>query len=98
MLARRAEQRSEEFKEEYQRRAGVEGTVSQGVRVGGMRQSRYIGIEKTRLQHILIAVALNLVRLVAWLEEQPRAKTRVTAFAALARRQAKMTVAMAAGA
>jgi transposase len=97
MLARRAEQQSKEFKEEYQRRAGVEGTVSQGVRVGGMRQSRYIGLAKTRLQHILIAIALNLVRIVAWLAEQPRAKTRVTAFAALARRQARMTVAVAAG-
>lgn len=97
MLAQRAEQQSEEYKEEYQRRAGVEGTMSQGVRVGGMRQSRYIGTAKTRLQHILIAVALNLVRVVAWLEEIPRARTRVTAFAALARRQARMTVATAAG-
>jgi transposase len=89
MLARRAEQQSEEFKEEYQRRAGVEGTVSQGVRVGGMRQCRYLGAAKTRLQHILIAIALNLVRIVAWLEEQPRARTRVTTFAELARRQSR---------
>jgi len=37
MLAQREEQQSEEFKDEYKRRAGVEGTLSQGVRVGGMR-------------------------------------------------------------
>jgi transposase len=97
MLARRAEQQSEEFQEEYRRRAGVEGTMSQGVRVGGLRQSRYSGTAKTRLQHILTAVALNLVRIAAGLEERPRARTRVTAFAALARRQAHMTVATAAG-
>ncbi len=96
MVAQRAEQQSEEFKKEYQRRAGVEGTVSQGVRVGGMRQSRYIGAAKTRLQHILIALALNLVRIVAWLEERPRAQTRVTAFAALALRQTRMTAVTAA--
>ncbi len=71
--------------------------MSQGVRVGGLRQSRYIGAAKTRLQHILTAVALNLVRIVAWLEERPRARTRVTAFAALARRQRNLTVATAAG-
>ena len=84
MVAQRAEQQSAEFKAEYQRRAGVEGTLGQGLRVGGLRQSRYIGLAKTALQHILIAVGLNLLRLVAWWNEQPRAHTRRSAFAALA--------------
>lgn len=88
LLAQRAEQQSAEFKVEYKRRAGVEATISQGMRVGGLRQSRYIGAAKTALQHILIAVALNLLRLVAWWEEQPLARTRVSTFAALARRLA----------
>lgn len=92
LQAGRKEQAGEEFWLEYQRRAGVEGTMSQGVRVGGMRQSRYIGLAKTRLQHILTAVALNLIRLVAWLQAQPRARTRITAFAALARRRAGLPI------
>lgn len=87
MLAQKAEQQSTQFKEEYKRRAGVEGTLSQGVRVGGLRQSRYIGRVKTALQHILIAVGINLLRMVEWLEERPRARTRITAFARLASRQ-----------
>ena len=35
------------WQERYQVRAGVEGTVSQGVRAFGMRRSRYIGLAKT---------------------------------------------------
>jgi len=37
--------------------------------------TRYLGLWlKTRLQHILTAVALNLLRLVAWFEERPLAE------------------------
>ena len=36
--------------------------MSQGIRKAGVRQSRYIGLAKTHLQHILIAAALNLCR------------------------------------
>jgi transposase len=34
------------WQERYRRRAGVEGTLSQGVRAFGMRRSRYIGLAK----------------------------------------------------
>lgn len=71
------------WKESYHVRAGVEGTLSQGVRAFGMRQCRYIGLAKTALQHICIAAAMNVSRIVHWLDGQPRAKTRVTRFAAL---------------
>jgi transposase len=71
------------FREQYARRAGIEGTLSQGVRRCKMRQSRYIGLARTHLQHLLTAAALNLVRAVAWLSETPRAKTRPSRFAAL---------------
>ncbi len=40
------------------------------------RQSRYVGLAKTHLQHILTAVALNLIRLGAWLSGVPYAQTR----------------------
>ncbi len=72
------------WKERYHVRAGVEGTLSQGVRAFGMRQSRYIGLAKTGLQQVCTAAALNAARIVHWLAGTPRAKTRVTRFAALA--------------
>jgi transposase len=48
----RAEQLTPEWKKEYERRAGIEGTISQGVRAFGLRQARYIGRAKTHLQNI----------------------------------------------
>jgi DDE family transposase len=46
---------SEEGKHGYQQRAGVEGTLSQGVRGCGLRCARYRGLEKTHLQHVTTA-------------------------------------------
>lgn len=66
---RREVQNAPEFLKIYQKRSGIEGTLSQGVRKSGLRQSRYIGLAKTRLQHIFTAVALNLCRLDDWLND-----------------------------
>jgi transposase len=68
----------------YARRAGIEGTLSQGVRAFGLRRSRYRGLARTRLQHVATAAALNLERLAAWFRAVPRAATRTSRFAALA--------------
>ena len=75
---------SEDGQQRYQCRAGIEGTLSQGVRAFGLRRSRYRGLEKTHLQHVATAAAINIDRIVAWLEERPRATTRTSRFAALA--------------
>jgi len=64
----------------YNQRAGIEGTLSQGVRGFGMRRSRYVGLAKTHSQHLFIATAMNLWRIVNWLNEVPLAKTRQAAF------------------
>jgi transposase len=80
----RKREKTEEFQKTYAQRAGVEGTMSQGVRVAGLRRARYIGLAKTRLQHLATAAALNVVRVGAWFLENVRAKTRLSAFAALA--------------
>jgi transposase len=80
----RAWYRSAEGKQRYQRRAGVEGTLSQGVRGFGLRYARYWGLKKTHFQHVATAAAMNMDRLVAWFDERPRAKTRTSRFAALA--------------
>jgi transposase len=50
----------------YQIRSGIESAISQGVRGFGLRFNRYIGIEKTSLQHVLTAAAMNMQRLVSW--------------------------------
>jgi transposase len=79
-------QKTAAFRAEYEDRAGVEGTLSQGVRVAGLRRSRYVGLAKTRLQHILTAAALNLRRVGEWYADTPRARTRLAPFVMLARR------------
>ena len=48
-----------------------------------MRRSRYVGLAKTHLQHVFIATAMNLSRVVNWLNEVPLAQTRRAAFARL---------------
>src|SRR5687768_14012829 len=53
------------------------------VSFGDLRRTRYRGLVKTRLLHLLIATALNVVRVAAWLAEQARAQSRITAFARL---------------
>lgn len=83
MQAARAEQTTAAFKARYAVRAGVEGTISQGVHVFDLRQARYRGLAKTHLQHLLIGVALSLARLLAWWAGRPRAQTRQVRFAAL---------------
>lgn len=83
LYAARAYQQTDEFKQRYRQRAGVEGTISQAVARSGLRRSRYIGLAKTHLQHVLTAVAVNLARIAAWLAEIPRAQTRISHFAAL---------------
>ena len=84
LQAARQRQTTAAFKEQYQVRAGVEGTLSQGVRACGLRRARYVGLAKTHLQHVATAAALNVVRAIAGLEERPCAQTRRTAYAQLA--------------
>ena len=72
---------SSEGRRQYARRVGVEGTLSQGVRAFGMRRSRYRGLDKTHLQNVAIASAINLDHVVAWLDGRPRALTRTSRLA-----------------
>ena len=72
------------FKEEYKRRAGVEGTIAQAVNAMGARQNRYRGLARTRLQHLATAAAINLRRVAAWLLGDRPGATRISPFAALA--------------
>ena len=83
LQAVRHQQPTSDWKATYDKRAGIEGTLSQGVRAFGLRRCRYIGLAKTRLQHLATAAAINIDRLAAWLDGRPHAKTRTSRFAAL---------------
>jgi transposase len=80
----RQEQTTAAWQERYHGRAGIEGTLSQGVRAFELRRCRYLGLAKTRLQHLATGAAINLARIAAWVDGRPRAPTRVSRFAALA--------------
>ena len=67
LAQQRQKQTTFRFKQVYKRRAGIEATLSWGVRSHGLRRSRYIGLQKTQLQHSFIAVACNLKRAAWWL-------------------------------
>jgi len=83
LQAARQRQQTEAFKAQYAARAGIEGSISQGTRISDLRRSRYVGLAKTGLLHLLIAAALNFMRVAAWLADVPHAHTRRSAFAKL---------------
>jgi transposase len=79
----RKRQTTKEFYQQYAARSGVEATHEQAVRRCGIRRSRYIGLAKTHLQHLITATAINLVRVSEWLAGISPAATRCSRFAAL---------------
>ena len=83
-LARaRAEQTTQTWKDKYAIRAGAESTIHQAVATCGIRHARYLGLAKTHLQHVVTAVAINLIRLGEWWAGRGKAPTRRSRFAAL---------------
>jgi hypothetical protein len=83
LQAARQTQTTAVFKRRYAKRAGIEGTLAQGVQVSGLRTARYRGLAKVHLQHVLTACALNLRRLDAWWAGRPFAPTRHAPFVRL---------------
>src|SRR5258707_9165749 len=85
---RRAEQATSAFQQRYGLRAGIEGTISEGIRSHGLRRARYRGQPKTQLQAKAIAAAINLVRIRQILQRtqlglSPRPKRPLSPFARL---------------
>ena len=80
----RQRQETEAFKTLYGERAGIEGTHSQGVRRMGLRRSRYFGLARTHVQHVATAAAINVVRVVDWVNGQRPEPTRRSPLLALA--------------
>jgi transposase len=82
--AARAAQQGENWQEDYKRRAGIEGTISQAVAITGCRRARYRGLRKTHLGHVCSAVALNLCRLDAYWNDTPLNRKTTTHLTRLA--------------
>ena len=79
--ARRAETTTG-FQADYARRAGVEGTMHQAASHGA-RRARYRGLPKTRLDHVYMACAINLLRLEAYWTGTPLDRQRTSHLARL---------------
>ena len=80
--AARAAEKTIPFQADYARRAGVEGTMHQAASHGA-RRARYRGLPKTRLDHVYMAAALNLVRLEAFWTGTPLDRRRTSHLARL---------------
>jgi transposase len=81
LQTRRQQQATDTWRAHYGKRAGIEGTLSQGIRAFGLRRCRYIGLSKTQFQHVMTALAMNVARIDDWLTGGSFAKTRRSAFA-----------------
>jgi transposase len=79
--AMRQREATTQFHNEYHRRAGIEGTISRGTRATRLRRTRYRGLARVQLGHILTGLGINALRLGEWWLEQERPKTRITPFA-----------------
>ena len=77
-------QNTKEWKHQYDKRAGIEGTLPQDINVMGLRRSRYLGLAKTHLQEVFISVAVNFELIVQLLNGKEHAQTRTSQFAKLA--------------
>jgi transposase len=80
--AARAAEKTIPFQADYARRAGVEGTMHQAASHGA-RRARYRGLPKTRLDHLYMACALNLLRLEAFWTGTPLDRQRTSHLARL---------------
>ena len=76
LQAARQRQETSAFTAQYALRAGVESSLSQGVRRFDLRRSRYLGWARTHLQQLLTATAMNVVRVIAWLRGEPLGEHR----------------------
>lgn len=72
-----------EWKNQYRKRAGIEGTLSQGVRSLGLHRTPYKGLAKTHLHNLGIGAAINVFRVVNWLDGFTPQTTRTSRFSSL---------------
>lgn len=73
-MRNRLDQQSEQWQRRNAIRAGIEATLSQNIRTHGLRRTRYRGLARTHVQHVLTAMACNLNRLADWHATTPSAR------------------------
>ncbi|MFE9685408.1 IS1182 family transposase [Streptomyces sp. NPDC006285] len=62
-IRNRTDQQDLQWRQLYATRSGVEGTICEFVNGHQARRSRYHGLRKTHVQHVLTGIAINLERL-----------------------------------
>jgi transposase len=80
----RQRQQQETFSTLYRKRAGIEGTFALAMVIAGLRRSRFRSLDKTHLQHVATAVALNLYRIANFFLGRTITREYLSPFAALA--------------
>ncbi len=66
---RRQYENSDEFKDQYRYRAGVEASISRFIYQTGARRSRYRGLEKVTFAQVLKAMGLNIFRTAKYVQK-----------------------------
>jgi hypothetical protein len=79
----RLAQTTAEWRRRYAIRAGIEDTLSQNVRPHRLRRSRYRGLAKTHVQHVLTALACNVTRIADWINTPYTVRRRSSHFRTL---------------
>jgi IS5 family transposase len=77
------DQATQEWQHRYAIRAGIEATLSQNVCAHGLRRSRYRGLAKNHVQHVLTALACNIARIAEWINNAPATRRRSSHFRVL---------------
>jgi len=74
LTRRRSEEKTDEFKDSYRYRSGVEGTMSDLDRMTGLKHLRVRGMPQVRLAATMKATGLNILRIVAFKNHVKRPK------------------------
>jgi transposase len=74
----RTAEHAQGWHKQYNKRAGIEGTISQAVRGPDLRHARYRGLAKTHVQNIATGIAININRLGAHYATPPATPRRPT--------------------
>jgi hypothetical protein len=77
---RRIFEESNEFKDEYRYRSGIEATNSRFIHMTGSRRLRYCGLEKMKFGQKLRALAINIFRIVKYLKKSGKPVNILTFF------------------
>lgn len=76
----RTDQQDPQWKRLYATRSGVEGTICEFINGHHARRSRYHGIRKTHVQHVLTGIAINIERLASRTTQHPHRPRSPTTF------------------